>query len=73
MTVASRRMPSPRAVAKIFTSVPGVPASDANAGKRMRAAPVTRRPVRDRPATVASVVEPRRSYSSRMRTRMKTS
>ncbi len=66
-------MPSPSAVAKIFTSVPGVAASDTNARSRISAALVTNRPVRAMPAAAASGVEPLRSYSSLMRARMNTS
>src|SRR6266568_491463 len=53
--------------------VPGALASEANARNRISAALVTSRPVRPIPTVIASVVEPVRSYSSRMRARMNTS
>ena len=71
--VASSRMPAPSAVAKTLRSVSGPEASEAKARKRIRAAPVTSRPVRQSPSTTAASVEPVRSYSSRIRVRMKTS
>ena len=54
-------------------SVFGAEASEAKEKKRMSAALVTSRPVRPMPWTTAVSVEPVRSYSSRMRARMKTS
>ena len=54
-------MPSP--VARTLTSVSGAEARDAKAKKRMRAALVTRRPVRPRPTVTAVFVSPVRSYS----------
>ena len=54
-------------------SVPGAEARAAKAKNRIRAAEVTRRPVRPMPRTTAAWVDPLRSYSSRIRVRMKTS
>ena len=71
--VASMRMPTPRHVANTLMSVPGAEASAANAKNRIKAADVTSRPVRPMPLTTAAWVDPLRSYSSRIRVRMKTS
>jgi hypothetical protein len=71
--VASSRMPTPRAVAMILTSISGTAAMEANARNRIRAAQVTRRPTRPRPWTTAAPVDPVASYSSRMRASRKTS
>ena len=54
-------------------SVPGEDASAAKAKKRINAADVTSRPVRPMPVMTAMEVSPVRSYSSRIRARMKTS
>ena len=61
MIVASIRMPPPRAVAKIFASVPGVALKATNARPRISAALVTSRPVRPIPSTTAASVDPVRS------------
>ncbi len=60
MTVASRRIPMPRPVARILTSVSGADARLINAKNKMRAALVTSRPVRPRPSTRAPRVSCRR-------------
>jgi hypothetical protein len=73
MTVASSRIPAARPVASIFTSVSGPEAIEVNDRNRISAALVTRRPVLPMPCTTAVAVEPVRSYSSRIRLRMKTS
>ena len=67
MTVASIRIPAASPVARIFTTVSGPEAIDANAKNRISAALVTSRPVRARPKTTASSVSRVWSYSSRMR------
>ena len=72
-TVASSRMPTARAVANTLTSVSGPEARATNARNRISEPAVTSRPVRAMPATTARSVEWSRSYSSRMRLRMKTS
>ena len=72
-TIASNRIPAANPVASIFTSVPGLDASDMNARNRISAALVTSRPVRPMPRMTACSVEPVASYSSRMRARMNTS
>ena len=61
MSVASSRIPPPRAVANIFASVPGPALMATKARPRIRAALVTRRPVRPMPSTTAASVEPVRS------------
>ncbi len=71
--VASIRMPTPSAVPMILPSVPGEEARAEKAKNRIRAAEVTSRPVRPIPVTTAAAVSPVRSYSSRIRDRMKTS
>jgi hypothetical protein len=73
MIVASMRIPAASPVAIIFTSVSGPDAIEVKARKRISAALVTRRPVRPMPWMTAVSVEPVRSYSSRIRARMKTS
>ena len=60
-------------MAIIFTSVSGPEAIEVKVRKRISAALVTSRPVRPMPWITAVSVEPVRSYSSRMRERMKTS
>jgi hypothetical protein len=72
-TVASSRMPAPTPVAKIFRNVNGALASAAMARNRINAAEVTSRPVRPMPVITAWLVEPVRSYSSRIRVSRKTS
>ncbi len=67
--VASMMMPSARAVARILTSTVGTRDRAMKARNRMRAALVTRRPVRATPWTVASSVWWPWSCSSRMRER----
>ena len=64
---------SPSAVANTLMSVPGLDASAMNARNRISDPAVTSRPVRASPATTARSVDPSRSYSSRIRLRMKTS
>ena len=73
MIVASIRIPAPSPVANIFRSVPGLEAMATKVRKRISAALVTSRPVRPMPWITAASVEPVRSYSSRIRLRMKTS
>ena len=68
--VASMRMPAPRPVASILMAVEGALDMARNASARISAALLTSRPVRPRPATTASGVEPVAWYSSRMRDRM---
>ncbi len=60
-------------MAIIFTSVSGPEAIAVNDRNRISAALVTSRPVRPIPRITAMSVEPVRSYSSRIRARMKTS
>ena len=66
-------MPAAKPVAKIRTAVSGVAPSATKARKRISAALVTSLPVRPMPVTIAFVLEPVASYSSRMRAKMKTS
>jgi hypothetical protein len=73
ITVASIRIPAASPVASIFTSVSGPDAIEMKARNRIRAALVTSLPVRPMPCTTAALVEPVRSYSSRIRERMNTS
>ena len=72
-TTASMKIPTPSPVAIISTTMSGALLSEAKEIARITAAQVTRRPVRASAPTTASRVDPVRSYSSRMRARMKTS
>ena len=73
MTVASRRMPTPKPVAMTLIRVIGAVLIATKARNRISAALVTRRPVRPIPRTIAVSVDPVASYSSRIRLRMNTS
>jgi hypothetical protein len=67
MRVASRRMPTPRAVAKTLRVTMGPLAREAKASIRTRAALVTSRPVRPMPSVMAVSVEWVVSWASRKR------
>ena len=70
--VASTRLPAPRPVAKILTSVGGVAVIATDDSIGMSAALVTSRPVRPIAVTTASRAEPVASKASRILAGMKT-
>jgi hypothetical protein len=67
------RVPAASPVAITLTRRSGLVVSDRNEIARIKAALVTRRPVRARRLMTAPAVVPLRSYSSRIRARMNTS
>jgi hypothetical protein len=70
---ASMRTPQASAVAIISTTMSGAVLREANEIARIKAPQVTSRPVCASEPTTACLVDPVRSYSSRIRARMNTS
>jgi hypothetical protein len=66
-TTASTTIPAPSPVARIFRSVIDEVDRDTKLSIRIAAAPVTSRPVRPRPSTIAERADPEESYAPRTR------